>query len=49
MVMTEKDAAGIGTVAAGWEDEDDETGYRTTSENNSWGCQSTMDGGTTGG
>jgi hypothetical protein len=26
MATTEKDAAGVGTVAAGWEDEDDETG-----------------------
>ncbi len=26
MAMTEEDVAGIGTVAAGWEDEDDDTG-----------------------
>jgi hypothetical protein len=25
MAMTEEDAVGVGTVAAGWEDEDDET------------------------
>jgi hypothetical protein len=30
MAMTEEDAAGIGTVAAGWEDEDNETRERTT-------------------
>ena len=30
IVTTEDDAAGIGTVAAGWEDEDNETGWRTT-------------------
>jgi hypothetical protein len=26
MAMTEKDTVGVGTVAAGWEDEDNETG-----------------------
>ncbi len=26
IATTEEDAAGVGTVAAGWEDEDDETG-----------------------
>ena len=30
MVTTENDAAGVGTVAAGWEDESNETGWRTT-------------------
>ncbi len=47
MVTTEDDAAGVGTVAAGWEDEDDETGWRTTWDNKSWGFQCTMGGGAT--
>ena len=38
MVTTEDDAAGVGTVAVGWEDEDNETGWRTTWDNKSWGC-----------
>jgi hypothetical protein len=47
MVTTEDDAAGVGTVAAGWEDEDNETGWRTTWDNKNWGCQWTMGGGAT--
>jgi hypothetical protein len=35
---TEDDAAGVGTVVAGWEDEDNEAGWRTTCDNKSWGC-----------
>ncbi len=38
MVTTEDDAAGVGTVAAGWEDEDNETEWRTTWDNKNWGC-----------
>ncbi len=30
MATMEEDAAGVGTVAAGWEDEGDETGTKTT-------------------
>ncbi len=46
MVTTEEDAAGIGTVAAGWKDEDDETEIEDyvgqqelgASEDNGWWC-----------
>ncbi len=37
MAMMEKDAAGVGTVAAGWEDKDDKTGKRTTWDDKIWG------------
>ena len=49
MVTTEDEAAGVGTVTAGWEDEDNEAGWRTTWDNNCWGCQWTMGGGATRG
>ncbi len=47
MATMEEDATGIGTAAAGWEDEDNETGLRTTCENKSWGCQWTVGAGAT--
>ncbi len=36
MAMTEEDAAGIGMVVAGWEDEDNETRETTMWDNKSW-------------
>ena len=49
MMTTEGDAAGVWTVAAGWEDKDNETGWRPTWDNMSWGCQWTMGAGATRG
>ena len=49
MVTMEDDTAGVGTVVAGWEDEDNESGGRTTWNNKSWGCQWTMGSGATRG
>jgi hypothetical protein len=49
MAMTEDDAAGIGSVAAGWEDEYNKTKWRTTWDSKSWGCQSRKGSGPTRG
>ncbi len=50
MATTEEDAAGIRTVVAEWDDEDNETGQRTMWDNKSWEHQWTMgSGGARGG
>jgi hypothetical protein len=47
MGAIKEDAAGIVTVAAEWEDENNEIRKRTMWDNKSWGHQSTMGGGST--
>jgi hypothetical protein len=37
MATMEEDAAGVGTVAAGWVNEDNKARYRTTWDSKSWG------------
>jgi hypothetical protein len=44
MAMAEEDAAGVGAVARGWEDEDDGTGWKTTWDTKKWWQQLTMGG-----
>ncbi len=49
METTKEDAAGIGTVVAGWEDVKNETRLKTTWNNKSLKLQSTMSSGATRG